>query len=188
MAVSSESARILNPQSQVNVTGIDPRPFVSELQSRIVAIAIGNIVATGTAGCTRSTLERLHEGYEPVPFKRKNQVRERCSLKLLREERPLAVRLAVDDDRSPGQERKREPGAFTFDRVARDDGDRRQISVQRTSDISHCCREQNLMSESNQCLRQSFKQRHIGADEYHFYHYGVSLIQPGVEPIPDRPR
>jgi hypothetical protein len=44
------------------------------------------------------------------------------------------------------------------------------------------------MSESNQCLRESFEQRHISADENHFYHYGVSLILPGVEPIPGLPR
>ena len=160
----------------------------SELQSRIVAIAIRNVVATGTAGCPRSILERLHEGDEPVPFKGQNQVRERCPLQLLREEWPLAVSPPIDDDRSAGQEGKSERGASTLDRVARDDGDRGQISVQRTSDISNRCREQNFVSESNQCLRQSFEQRHISADEYHFYHYGVSLIQPGVEPIPDRLR
>src|SRR5258707_14395228 len=44
------------------------------------------------------------------------------------------------------------------------------------------------MSESNQCLRESFEQRHISPDENHFYHYGVSLIPPGVEPIPGQPR
>jgi hypothetical protein len=41
------------------------------------------------------------------------------------------------------------------------------------------------MSESNQCLRESFQQRHISADEYHFYHYWVSLIPPDVESTPD---
>jgi len=93
-----------------------------------------------------------------VPFQGKHQMRERCPLKLLREEWPLTVCLPVD---------------------------RRQIPVQRTSDISNRCREQNFMSESNQCLRESFEQRHISADEYHFYHYGISLIQPDVEPISD---
>jgi hypothetical protein len=44
------------------------------------------------------------------------------------------------------------------------------------------------MSESNQCLRQSFEQRRIGADENHFCHYGVSLSQPDVELIPELPR
>jgi hypothetical protein len=28
-----------------------------------------------------------------------------------------------------------------------------------------------LMSESNQCLRQTFEQRYISADENHFCHY-----------------
>ena len=120
-----------------------------------------------------------------MPFQGKHQMRERCPLKLLREEWTLAVSFPVDYDRSAGQERKREAGASTFDRVARDHGDRRQIPVQRISDISNRCREQNFMSESNQCLRESFEQRHISADEYHFYHYGISLIQPDVEPISD---
>jgi hypothetical protein len=37
-------------------------------------------------------------------------------------------------------------------------------------------------------LRQSFEQRRIGADKNHFGHYGVSLSQQDVEPIPDLPR
>jgi hypothetical protein len=126
----------------------------------------------------------LHEGYEPIAFQRENQMRERCPLELLREEWPLAVRFPVNDDRPARRERKCGAGPSIFERFTRDYGYRRQTSVHRTHYFSNRCRQQNLMSKSNQCLREPFEQRHIGPDENHFDHYGVFLSQPGVEPIP----
>ena len=115
-------------------------------------------------------------------------MRERRPLKLLGEEWALAVRFPVNDDRPAGRERKCGAGPAILERFAGDDRYRRQISVHRASHFSNRCRQQNLMSKSNQCLREPFEQRYISADENHFYHYGFSLSQPGVEPIPDPPR
>lgn len=123
-----------------------------------------------------------------MAFQRENQMRERCPLEFLGEKWPLAVRFPVNDYRPARRERKCGAGPSILERFAGDDGYRRQISVERTSHISNRCRQQNLMSKSNQCLREPFEQRHISADENHFCHYGVSLSQPSVELIPDPPR
>jgi hypothetical protein len=123
-----------------------------------------------------------------MPFQRENQMRERRPLELLGEEWPLAVRFPVNDDRASGCERKCGAGPSILERFTGDDGYRRQSSVHRTSYFSNRCRQQYLVSKSNQCLREPFEQRHISPDENHFYHYGDFLSQPGVEPIPDPPR
>jgi hypothetical protein len=44
----------------------------------------------------------MNEGKESLSFQWKDQVRERCALKLLREEWALTVRFPVDDDGSAG--------------------------------------------------------------------------------------
>ena len=123
-----------------------------------------------------------------MAFQRENQMCERRPLKLLGEEWPLAVRFPVNDDRPAGRERKCGARPSILERFRGDNGYRREISVERTSDIANRCRQQNLMSKSNQCLREPFEQRHISADENHFYHYGVFLSQQGVELISDPPR
>jgi len=115
-------------------------------------------------------------------------MRERRALHLLGEEWSLAVGLPVDYQSAAGSERKSGAGSYVLQSFAGDDCDCREISVHHTTNITNRCRQQNLMSESNQCLRQSFEQRRIGADKNHFCHYGVSLSQPDVELIPELPR
>jgi len=123
-----------------------------------------------------------------MAFQREDQMSERCPLELLGEEWPLAVRFPVNDDRPSRREWKCGSGPYILERFTRDDGYRRQTAVHRTRYFSNRCRQQNLVSKSNQCLREPFEQRHISPDENHFYHYGVFLSQPGVEPIPGPPR
>jgi len=115
-------------------------------------------------------------------------MRERCALHLLGEEWSLAVGLPVQYQRPAGSQRKTGARTHVLQSFAGDDCDCREISVHHTTNIANRCSEQNFMSESNQCLRQPFEQRRIGADENHFCHYGVSLSQPDVELIPELPR
>ena len=98
-------------------------------------------------------------------------MRKRRPLQLLGKEWPFTVRRTVDYDRPAGREGKCGAGPAAFERFTGDDGYRRQISAQRTPHISHRRRQQNLMSESNQRLRQTFEQRYISADKNHFCHY-----------------
>jgi hypothetical protein len=149
---------------------------------------VSDVVANGAARRARPVLERINEGEEPFAFQREHQMRERRPLQLLGKKWPFARRFPVNYDRPAGRERKTGAGPSTLERFAGDDGYPRQLSTQRTSYISNRCRQQNFMSESNQCLRQAFEQRYISADENHSCHYGVSLSQPDVEQIPDPPR
>ena len=97
-------------------------------------------------------------------------MRERRALQLLREEWSLAVGLPVQYERSARSQRKSRARSYVFQSFAGDDRDCREISVHHTTNIANRCRQQDLMSESNQCLCQSFEQRRIGADENHFCH------------------
>jgi hypothetical protein len=115
-------------------------------------------------------------------------MRERRALHLLREEWSLAVGLPVHYERAAGNKGKSGARADVLQSFAGDDRNPREISVHHTTNLANRCRQQDFMSESNQCLRQSFEQRRIGADKNHFGHYGVSLSQQDVEPIPDLPR
>ena len=97
-------------------------------------------------------------------------MRERRALHLLGEEWSLAVGLPVHNERPTRSERKRGARSQVLQRVAGNDRDRREISVHHTTNLADRCSQQNFMSESNQCLRQPFEQRRIGADENHFCH------------------
>lgn len=97
-------------------------------------------------------------------------MRQRRALHFLREKWPLAVRLPVHYERPARNERKSGAGSYVLQCFAGHDCDRREISVHHTTNIANGCRQQNLVSESNQRLRQSFEQRRIGADENHFCH------------------
>jgi len=115
-------------------------------------------------------------------------MRERRALHLLGEKRSLTVGLPVHYQRTARNERKSGARSYVLQSFAGDDSDRGKISVHHTTNLANRCRQQDFMSESNQCLRQPFEQRRIGADENHFCHYGVSLSQQDVELIPDLPR
>ena len=97
-------------------------------------------------------------------------MRECRALHLLGEEWSLAVGLPVNYERAARSQRKSGARSHVLQSVAGDDRDRREISVHHTTNISNSCSQQNFMSESNQCLRQPFEQRRIGADENHFCH------------------
>jgi hypothetical protein len=112
----------------------------------------------------------MHEGEESLAFEWEHQMRKRRALKLLGEKWTLSVSFPVDDDRPTGRESECGAWPSIFERFAGDHRYRRQISVERASHFSNCCRQQNLVSKSNQCLRESFEQRYISADENHFYH------------------
>jgi len=95
---------------------------------------------------------------------------ERRALHFLGEEWSLAVGLPVHNQRAARNERKSGARSYVLQSLAGDDRDRREISVHHTTNIANRCSQQNFMSESNQCLRQPFEQRRIGADENHFCH------------------
>lgn len=97
-------------------------------------------------------------------------MRERRALHLLGEEWSLAVGLPVHYQRSARSQRESSAWSEVLQSVAGDDCDRREISIHHTTNIANRCRQQDFMSESNQCLRQPFEQRRIGADENHFCH------------------
>jgi len=97
-------------------------------------------------------------------------MRERRALHFLWKEWSLAVGLPVDYQRPTWSERKSRARSNVLQSFAGDDRDRREISIHHTTNIANRCREQDFMSESNQCLRQPFEQRRIGADENHFCH------------------
>jgi hypothetical protein len=97
-------------------------------------------------------------------------MRERRALHFRGEEWSLAVGLPVHYQRAARNERKTGARSYVLQSLAGDDRDRREISVHHTTNIANRCRQQNFMSESNECLRQSFEQRRIGADENHFCH------------------
>ena len=97
-------------------------------------------------------------------------MREGRALHLLGEEWSLAMRLAVQYQRSARSEWKRGARSYVLQSFAGYDRDRREISIHHTTNIANRCCEQDFMSESNQCLRQPFEQRRIGADENHFCH------------------
>lgn len=97
-------------------------------------------------------------------------MRERRALHLLGEVWSLAVGLPVHYQGPARSERKRGARSYVLQSFAGDDRDRRKISIHYTANIPNRCRQQNFMSESNQCLRQPFEQRRIGADENHFCH------------------
>jgi len=115
-------------------------------------------------------------------------MREGRALHFLREVWSLTVGLAVHNQRAARNERKSGARSYVLQSFAGDDRDRREISVHHATNLANRCRQQDFMSKSNQCLRQPFEQRRIGADENHFCHYGVSLSQQDVELIPDLPR
>lgn len=97
-------------------------------------------------------------------------MRESRALHLLVEEGSLAVGLPVHYERPARSQRKGGARSYVLQSLARNDRDRRQISVHHTTNIANGCRQKNFMSESKQRLRQSFEQRGIGADENHFCH------------------
>lgn len=97
-------------------------------------------------------------------------MRERRALHFLGEEWSLAVGLPVHYKCPARSKRKSGARSYVLQSFAGDDRDRREISVHYTTNIANRCREQDFMSESNQCLRQPFEQRRIGADENHFCH------------------
>ena len=97
-------------------------------------------------------------------------MRKRRALHLLGEEWSLTMGLAVQYQRSARSERKRGARSYVLQSFAGYDRDRREISIHHTTNIANRCREQDFMSESDQCLRQPFEQRRIGADENHFCH------------------
>jgi len=97
-------------------------------------------------------------------------MRERCALHLLGEVWSLAVCLPVHYQRTARSERKCGARSNVLQRFAGYDRDRREISIHHTTNIANRSRQQDFMSESNQCLRQPFEERHIGADENHFCH------------------
>lgn len=140
--------------------------MASELQLEVVP----GVVTNGTAGRARPALERVNEGKESFAFQREYQMRERRPLQLLGEEWPFARRFPVNDDGAAGRERKSGARSSVLERLAGDDSYPGQISAQRTSYISNRCRQQNFVSESNQCLREAFEQRYISANENHFCH------------------
>ena len=97
-------------------------------------------------------------------------MRERRALHLLWKEWSLPVSLSVHYQRAARSQRKSRARSYVLQSFARDDRDCREISVHHTTNIANRCCQQNFMSESNQCLRQPFEQRRIGADENHFCH------------------
>jgi hypothetical protein len=105
-----------------------------------------------------------------LTLERENQMRERRALHFLGEEWSLAVGLPVHYKRSARSKRKSGARSYVLQSFAGDDRDRREISIHHTANIANRCSQQNLMSESNQRLRQPFEQRRIGADENHFCH------------------
>src|SRR6266581_6707641 len=110
------------------------------------------------------------------------------ALKLRRKEQLFSVRFSVDDDCAAWRNGQSGAESFVFQRLRGHDCDCRQILVECTRYFPNRCRKQDIVSEPNQRLRESFQKRDISADENHFCHYGVSLIQPAVEPTPGRPR
>ena len=115
-------------------------------------------------------------------------MRERRALHLLGEEWSLAVGLPVHYQSAARSQRESGARSYVLQSFTGDDCDCREISIHHTTNIANCCRQQDFMSESNQCLRQPFEQRRVSADENYFCHYGVSLSQQDVELIPDLPR
>ena len=97
-------------------------------------------------------------------------MRERRALHFLGEERSLAVGLPVHYERPARSKWKCGARSYVLQSFAGNDRDRREIPVHHAANFSNGCSQQNFMSKSNQCLRQSFEQRHIGADENHFCH------------------
>jgi hypothetical protein len=148
----------------------------------------GALFGFRSPGCAGSAVERLHERDQSLAFQRQDEVSERRSLKLRGKKWPVAVEFSVNYQCPAGREWERNTLGYILKRFGGDHGYGRQVSIHGARCICDCCREQNVVSESKQCLREPFEQRDISADENHFCHYGISLTQPGVEPIPDSPR
>jgi len=103
-------------------------------------------------------------------------MRERRSLQPRREKRHFVVRLPVDDQSSARRERKCGALFHTLECFGRYDCDHGEISAQCARCVFYCGRERNIVSESKQCLPESFEQRHIRADQNYFCHCGVTLL------------
>ena len=98
------------------------------------------------------------------------------ALELRWEERPVSVRFSVDDDRAAWRDGQSGAESFVLQRFRGDDRECRSIFVERARYFTDGCRKQNFVSEPSQCLRETFEQGDVSADENHFCHYGVPSL------------
>lgn len=90
---------------------------------------------------------------------------------------PLIVRFAVDDQRSAWRQRECRALRHFLERLGRNDREGRKIAVHSRRYVVNRSGEQNFVPEPEQCLRQPFEQRHVGADENYFCHSVFTLGQ-----------
>jgi len=142
---------------------------------------VGDVLAHRSACRPRSTLERLNERDQSVSLERKDEVRERRALQSRRKEGTLALGGPVNYQRATERKWKRCAESSILQGGGRDDRERGHAVARHSGHLFNGCREQNLVLESQQSLRETLEKRSIPTNQNYSSHLWYRLLnQPSL--------